>query len=84
MDIVIGALDKIEELYGVEIRQTWSMGPLLAVIFDGPPFIVDRAAFFCKLVQKSGDVNISITESRVDDNNLMHYVQSVEEAQALV
>ncbi|KAK4121634.1 hypothetical protein N657DRAFT_647819 [Parathielavia appendiculata] len=90
LDLVIDALGTIEETYinGVEVRQACAQVAIISTIScDRPPWD-HRADFFVELVKNlhAADVNMSLTDSfqGVNDNNLMHYVESMEEASALV
>lgn len=85
LDIVIDALDRLGELYCIEARQSCSQLAVMIMISTRSSMNAN-AAFFSELVKNLADVNISIQDRSqgVNDNNLMHYMQSAEDAMALV
>ena len=86
LDLVLDALGMIRTLYGIEALHVMSQLAIMITISTNLYFIDSRAAFFSELVKNLANINMPFqgTHKGVDDNNLMHYVLSVEEASALV
>ncbi|KAJ9151045.1 Ankyrin [Coniochaeta hoffmannii] len=85
-DLVLDALGTIQEVYGIEAAQAWSQLATLLTIGTGGYFLESRTPFLLELIKNLANVNMPIGDQHegVDDNNLMHYVVSVDEASALV
>ncbi len=86
LDLVLEALGTIQQLCGDETLQNFSQLATMIAISTRQFPRGSRTSFFSELVKNLADVNMSFKDgpAGADDNNLMHYVLSVEEASALV
>ncbi|KAM7190127.1 hypothetical protein V8F20_009857 [Naviculisporaceae sp. PSN 640] len=85
-DLVLDALGTVQEVCGIEAVQLLSKCAALQTITIWWSLFESRTPFLCHLFKNLADVNMSIDDpyEGVKNDNLMHYVVSVDEASALV
>ncbi|KAI3319693.1 hypothetical protein HD806DRAFT_508770 [Xylariaceae sp. AK1471] len=84
-DLILYVLEIIEANYGRPSSQAFGKYALMYALKAKTLFFEERKAFVLQLIARVDDVTFTFRDAHneTDDNNLMHYVYSLDEAEAL-